>query len=74
MQDYIEYIGYLASGFVLLSFLMKQMMRLRVINIVGCGLFIWYGIMLNSVPIIITNAAIVLVNFYFIYQMKTKEK
>ncbi|MCO4813964.1 MAG: YgjV family protein [Flavobacteriales bacterium] len=70
MNESIEYIGYAASFFVLLSFLMKKMTTLRLVNIVGCALFIWYGVMLNSIPIIITNCAILIVNIY--YLLKTK--
>ena len=74
MQDYTEYVGYAASLFVLLSFLMKKMLQLRIVNIIGCGFFIWYGIMLMSWPIIITNAAIVTVNVYYISKMLLTEK
>lgn len=73
MSDYIEYIGYAASFFVLLSFVMKKMIHLRLVNIIGCGFFIWYGILLISIPIIITNAAIVIVNTYYLLKMR-KEK
>lgn len=64
-----EIVGYAASFFVLLSFMMKKMLYLRLINVIGCGLFIWYGIALGSVPIIITNVAIVLVNAYFLVKI-----
>lgn len=70
MNDYIEYVGYTASFFVLLSFLMKRMLLLRIVNVVGCSFFIWYGVMLVSWPIVVTNAAIVLVNAYFIIKLK----
>ena len=66
MNNYVEYIGYLASFFVLLSFLMKRMTLLRIINVIGCSFFIWYGILLDSEPIIVTNVAIVLVNGYYL--------
>jgi hypothetical protein len=61
-----EYIGYVASGFVLLSFLMRKMFFLRIVNTVGCIFFIVYGMMLGSIPIILTNTAIVLINFYYL--------
>ena len=70
MGEYTEYVGYFASFFVLLSFLMKKMMALRIVSIIGCLLFIGYGVLLGSVPVIITNASIVVVNAWFIYKMK----
>ena len=66
-----DIVGYLASITVLCSFLMSKMIHLRIINIIGCGLFIAYGVMLNfSIPIIVTNAAIVIINSYYLYKMK----
>ena len=64
MEGYTEYVGYIASGIVLLSFLMKKITVLRMVNTVGCIFFIIYGVMLWSIPIIITNVAIVVINFY----------
>ncbi|XOV66039.1 MAG: YgjV family protein [Fluviicola sp.] len=72
MPTTIEIIGYLASLFVLLSFVMKKIAVLRTVNIVGCSFFIAYGILIDSVPIIITNVAIVLVNSYYLIQYYRK--
>jgi uncharacterized protein with PQ loop repeat len=59
-----EIIGYTASLLVLISFLMKDIRSLRLINSVGCSLFVVYGVLLNfSWPIIFTNTAILLINF-----------
>lgn len=65
-----EWVGYLASFFVLLSFLMRNIITLRYVNSVGCLLFVAYGILLNSWPVIITNVAIVGVNIYFLFIAK----
>lgn len=62
-----EIIGYLASFLVLISFLMKKMRALRVINTLGCTLFVAYGVLLGfSWPIIITNLAIIIINIYYL--------
>jgi len=74
MGNYVEFIGYAASAFVLLSFLMKRMIMLRIINVIGCSLFVIYGILLWSFPIILTNVAIVLVNTYFVVRILGKQK
>ncbi len=67
-----EIIGYLASLAVLTSFLLKDITKLRLVNIVGCFLFILYGFMLAiSWPIIITNSAIIIVNTYHLLKNKT---
>lgn len=71
--SYVEWIGYVASLFVLLSFLMRNITTLRYVNSIGCLFFVAYGILLaTSWPIIITNVAIVCVNVYYLF-IKKKE-
>lgn len=65
--SYIEWFGYLASFFVLLSFLMRNIKTLRYVNTLGCMFFVVYGVLLDSWPIIITNAAIIMVNIYYLF-------
>ncbi len=65
--SYIEWTGYAASLFVLLSFLMRNIRTLRYVNTVGCLFFVIYGFFLESWPVIITNVAIVLVNLYYLF-------
>jgi len=74
MGNYVDFIGYAASAFVLLSFVMKKMILLRIINVIGCSLFVIYGVLLWSFPIILTNVAIVLVNTYFVVRILGKQK
>lgn len=66
----IEVVGYLASLFVLLSFFRKDIRQLRMVNSIGCALFIAYGVLLMSIPIIITNVAILGVNGYYLFVKK----
>ncbi|MUP46462.1 hypothetical protein E0K83_12010 [Gramella sp. BOM4] len=67
-----EWVGYLASFFVGISFFMRNIIKLRYVNSVGCILFIIYGFLLNSWPVIITNLVIVCVNFYYLFINKWK--
>lgn len=63
-----EIIGYLASLGVLLSFLMKNIRTLRIVNTIACTIFIVYGVLLAySIPIILTNGAIVMINLYYLF-------
>jgi len=62
-----EWIGYLASLVLIISFLMKNISTLRIINSIGALLFVVYGIMLvTSWPIIITNTFILGVNIFYL--------
>ena len=65
--SYIEWVGYLASFVLLISFLMRNITTLRYINSLGCLLFVAYGLLLGSWPIVVTNAAIVLINMYYLF-------
>ena len=62
-----EWIGYTASVVLMISFLRKNISKLRIINSIGALLFVVYGIMLAiSWPIIITNTFILGVNTYYL--------
>lgn len=62
-----EWVGYVASLVLMISFLMKNINTLRIINSVGALLFVLYGVMLSiSWPIIITNTFIFGVNVYYL--------
>ena len=62
-----EWVGYLASLVLIISFTMKSVNHLRIINSIGALLFILYGFMLAiSWPIIITNGFILLLNTYYL--------
>lgn len=65
----VEWVGYLAAAIVLFSFLMKDIKKLRLVNMSGCTIWVLYGFLLQiSWPIIITNVAIFCVNGYYLYQ------
>ncbi len=62
-----EWVGYLASLVLMVSFLMKNINTLRIINSIGCSLFVVYGFMLaTSWPIIISNTFILGVNIFYL--------
>ena len=62
-----EWVGYAASLALIISFMMKNINTLRIINSLGAILFVVYGMLLQtSYPIIITNAFILMVNVYYL--------
>lgn len=70
---FIEWIGYLASILIALSMFMKDMIKLRFINLVGSLCFVIYGLVIKAYPVVVTNIVIVGVNLYYIYKI-TNEK
>jgi hypothetical protein len=64
-----DVLGYVGTAVVLLSFLNKNMTRMRIINGVGCTIFIIaYGIVKADpdMPVVITNASILLIHLYYL--------
>lgn len=64
-----ELIGYLASFLVAISLMMSQIIRLRVVNLLGALTFSVYGFLIGSLPVALMNAFIVGINIYYLSGM-----
>lgn len=63
--ELISYIGYGASFFVVLSFILKDLKKVRIVNLIGCILFVIYGVYNDMLwPIIIPNTILVFIQAY----------
>lgn len=69
-----EFIGYAASFFIALSLMMKNLLRLRIINSVGAFCFVVYGALIASWPVAGMNAFIILVNIYYLRKLFNNKK
>ena len=67
----VDVLGYVASVVIVISLLMKSVLRLRLFGLAGGILFFIYGLLLQSVPIAGLNLVNVCINLYFITQMLT---
>ncbi|MBB3188028.1 YgjV family protein [Microbacter margulisiae] len=67
-MNYIDYLGYAASTAIVISFILKNVNSIRIINSIGCLLFVTYGILLPSIPVIIANGAVIIINMYHLFQ------
>jgi hypothetical protein len=65
----VELLGYLASGLIVLSLVMSSLLRLRVINLIGATVFALYGVLIGSVPVVVTNGAIVVINVVYLTRL-----
>lgn len=70
----IETLGYLASLLAVISFLMKDVIKLRIINLTACILFIIYGLLIFSIPVVIVNAVVAVIQIIFISKWYLKHK
>lgn len=65
-MDYVEVLGYVAMILVACSFVVKDVIKLRLINSVGCACFVVYGLLIGSFPVTGLNALVVCINLYYI--------
>ena len=67
-----EVVGYVASALVVLSITMRSILRLRLIGFVGSTTFLVYGILIDAIPIVITNAVIMGIHLWFLRKLIRK--
>lgn len=64
----IEIIGWIATIGTLLSFAVKDMYKLRLINTAASMVWIVYGILKVDNPIIVINSAVIVMHLYWFYK------
>lgn len=73
--NWVEWFGYCASLVVLISLTMSSIIKLRLINFIGCLLFAAFAYFIDSWPTLIMNLGIAVINVYFLYKIyATKEE
>lgn len=60
----VEALGIVAAVFVAASLVMKSILPLRWVNLVGCVLFVAYGVVIGSIAVWLANGFGVAVNLY----------
>lgn len=68
-----ELIGYAGSVFIAVSLLMSNVLRLRIINLVGAAVFVVYAVMINARAVFAVNLFIFFVDAWYIYQLKSRK-
>ena len=72
-----EWLGLVASIIILVSFLMTNQIKTRIINMVGCIVFVIYGLLLPTYSTAFMNGAVFIVHVVFLvkhFVQKRKEK
>lgn len=71
-QDVVQYFGYAASVFIVLSFVLKDLKKVRLVNLIGCICFVFYGTFNDPIlwPIIIPNAFLCFIQVYYLLKQK----
>lgn len=74
MINWIEVLGWVATGVTLISMMVKDMILLRVINGVSCILWIGYGIQRGDTPIILVNSTILVIHLIILVKGLRKSR
>lgn len=74
LQQIAPYIGYLASLCLILGLLEKTELYFRIFSATGCMCFIIYAIILNAIPVLITNGTLFCINIYYLRKLLKKKE
>lgn len=74
MSYIVEGIGYAASLVLLVAMLMTSVVKLRIINTMGCIMFVIYALLIKSYPVALMNAAIACVNITFLIRIRVNKE
>lgn len=61
-----KWLGYLAFILISISFLMRSVNKLRLVNTIGSICFIVYGLAIQALPVVLANLFIACVNIYYL--------
>lgn len=61
-MDYTEILAYIGSIIIFFSFVVKSVKWLRILNNVGCVIFLYYAFYHGRTPLILLNSGVILVN------------
>lgn len=76
MEHHILYeiIGYLGSGLVAVSLMMRSILRLRILNLLGAISFALYGLLIQAYPVALVNGTIAFINLYYLADLFRKKE
>jgi len=74
MSDYLHYLGYLASVFLVLALVVGNDLKFRWFNTMGNICFIIYAILLGSFPVLLTNSILLTLNVYYLIRIYTRSE
>ena len=70
----LDIVGWVATAFIILSFLINNILWLRAVNLIGALLWMSYGIIDFSYSIIFLNFVVVSIQIFKIFSLLRKSK
>ncbi len=72
-MEWQEIVGYTGSVLIALSLMMKNIVRLRKVNLFGASTFAIYGLLVNAYPVLVLNSFIAFVDMYYLIDIYRKK-
>jgi uncharacterized protein with PQ loop repeat len=70
----LDFIGWVATILIIISFIFRDIYKLRLFSMIGAFLWIVYGIMANAYPIIILNVVVAFIQVFWLIKIKKDRK
>jgi len=61
----LELVGYFAMGASVLSFAFAKQKLVRIVNLLACLIWVYYGLLIQNNPTIIVNVMVSMVHLYW---------
>lgn len=74
LQQITPYFGYLASLCLIIALLVNNDLKFRWFNTLGNVCFIVYAIILNAIPVLITNVILLCINAYYLIKVYRRQE
>jgi hypothetical protein len=69
MPEWYVLLGYAGSLLIAISMSMRNIIKLRWINLAGAGTFAFYGYIISAFPVILLNSYIFLIDIYYLFKI-----
>jgi hypothetical protein len=63
---FADWCGILAGVLILISFAFKKVNTIRLVNIFAVIMFVIYGVLIDGIPLIITNSLLIIINVFYL--------
>lgn len=70
----MEWLGIAGTLCILIAFLQKGELKIRILDLIGAVLFVIYGITIASFSTIFLNTALIIIQLIFIHKLKEEKK
>ena len=74
LNSMIHLVGLVALGFTLLAMSMKNILILRILSAIANFIYIIYGVLLGSPPLVVGGGIVIVIHGYHIYRLIQNNK